>query len=98
MKHNFIWSLTSLMFSGLRKRAMKTKISFLALVCLAFAFLLALPSLAGTWRNDFEDKKVFEQEKKKGIWDEYLNFFSWEDGEVSGESRDVNIVVVLGYW
>ena len=74
---------------------MKAKISFLALVCLTFAFMLALPSLAGTWRNDFEDKKVFEQEKKKGIWDEDLNVFSWEDGECSGESRDVNMVWFL---
>lgn len=69
---------------------MKVKISFLALVCLAFAFMLPLPSLAGTWRNDFEDKKVFEREKKEGIWDEDPTFFSWENGECSGESRDVN--------
>jgi hypothetical protein len=67
---------------------MKAKIAFLTLICLNFAFLLALPGLAGTWRNDFEDEKVFEQEKKEGIWDEDLNFFSWEDGECSGESRD----------
>ena len=69
---------------------MKAKISFLA-----FAFLLALPSLAGTWRNDFEDEKVFEQEKKEGVWDEDLTYFSWEDGECSGEWRNVNLAAFL---
>jgi hypothetical protein len=34
---------------------MKTKISFLPVFCLVFVFLLALPSLPGTWRDDFED-------------------------------------------
>ncbi|MBM3240320.1 DUF1080 domain-containing protein [Candidatus Poribacteria bacterium] len=34
---------------------MKAKISFLALACLAFAFMLTLPCLAGMWRDDFED-------------------------------------------
>ena len=53
-------------------------------------FALAGPSLAGTWRNDFEDEKAFEREKKEGVWDEDLTFFSWDDGECVGESRMVN--------
>ena len=36
---------------------MKAKISFLALVYLTFVFLLALPGLAGTWSDGFEDEK-----------------------------------------
>jgi len=60
---------------------MKAKISFLALVCLAFAFMLALPSLAGTWRDDFEDGDY------DGWWQSAGTPGKWvvEDGEVSGE-------------
>ncbi|MBM3240319.1 DUF1080 domain-containing protein [Candidatus Poribacteria bacterium] len=60
---------------------MKAKISFLALVCLAFALMLALPSLAGMWRDDFEDGDY------DGWWQSAGTPGKWvvEDGEVSGE-------------
>jgi hypothetical protein len=58
---------------------MKAKISFLALVCLAFVFLLAVPSLAGTWRDDFEDGNLDGWE---GLPDPC---WTVEDGECSGE-------------
>ena len=57
---------------------MKAKITFLALVCLAFAFMLALPSLAGTWRDDFEDGNLDGWKGLDPCW-------TVEDGECSGE-------------
>ena len=47
-------------------------------VCLAFVFILALPSLAGTWRDDFEDGNLDGWEGVNHAW-------TVEDGECSGE-------------
>jgi hypothetical protein len=50
---------------------MKAKITSLALVCLAFVFMLALPGLAGKWRDNFDDGKMDEWDLSYagGIWE-----------------------------
>ena len=61
---------------------MKAKITFLALICLAFVFLLALPGSAGTWSDGFEDGNL----DGWGMIDP-IPREKWgvEDGECSGQ-------------
>ena len=49
-------------------------------------FLITLPVLAGTYRDDFENEQDFINDCQNGVWIEDTNLFTWENGYVKTES------------
>lgn len=68
-------------------KAITTKVTF---ILLGLTFFSILPVFAGTWRDDFEDKKTTEWE----IYNEDKQLEKWwiNDGEAVGE------IAIEGFW
>ena len=66
----------------------KPKIVFVSIIFLSFTFFTSQFTLAGTWRDDFEDNDIREWE----IFNRVRQHEKWwiNDGEAVGESLEVN--------